>query len=183
MLFTLLLFSTAKAYTIHCTPLKMPIPSYEDCNAVLLWMRGEIPELPPTWGQSVPTDPYENTIALPRGYHLTPLYPTEKPPNCEVYFDNVPGREKFIDKFGYNRIVQAAQALMNECGPKGQGGVVDPSGNRVVFLTVRSMWSGDGGERANGGNYTSVEMKPDTKPETVVKTEVSKRVKRWRSFE
>ena len=56
-----------------------------------------------------------------------------------------------MDQFGYETLKAAAEAMMERCYERGEGGVVDPTGNGVVFLSTR--WR-DGNAVREGGVVT-----------------------------
>ena len=128
------------AFRISCVSLKRPLPTWEDCNQVLGYMEHKISSAfsrDPYWGQTLANDFEIGTYHLPQGFRITSIYPSEEVPQCEIYLDNIPGKEKLCDQFGWKQIVQATQAMMGECYPKGKGGVVDVTGKGVVFLTTK----------------------------------------------
>lgn len=134
------------AFTIQCVDRPMTVAPVKDCEAVLGGMYSKIApwgpkhEWPPIWTSNLPTDIHEGIQTLPQGFQLDPEFPPPAPqpePNrCHIKIDNIPGKEGIADQFGYQTIVDAVKAMMDQCYKQGTTGTVDPTGNAAVYITT-----------------------------------------------
>ena len=140
-LYTFFNFSAqVDAIVVDCIT-NIGIPPLSDCQMVLdalyhQWKDPRKGEAPIAWGRTITKSP--TAEHLPVGFRLNRIKPWGPLNKCEIYVDNKVDRWSQIDTFTMLDLIQAGQAVLDQCYPRALSGRAYPAARRNVFVTT--LW-------------------------------------------